>query len=271
MKMSNVLRALRDDGVVSVARRVSSAALPREALRRLGVLEFVDGRLGLEIGGPSQAFGRLGVVPVYLAADRIDNCNFAATTLWEGQIAEGRTFRFSARRPPGEQFIAEATGLDRVASGAYDFLLSSHAIEHCANPLKALAEWSRVLKPGGFLVLIVPHRDGAFDHRRPLSTLAHLVDDYERGVGEDDLTHLDEIIRLHDLSRDPGADDAESFRARALGNADNRSLHHHVFDTALARAMVERAGFEVLRAERPTRMDIFILARTSHGNAGRSQ
>jgi SAM-dependent methyltransferase len=261
MKLANVARALRDDGVVSVARRVWSAAFPRQALRRLGVLAFVDGRLGLEIGGPSQAFGRLGVVPVYLAAERIDNCNFAATTLWEGQIAEGRTFRFNAARPAGEQFIAEATGLGQVAAGAYDFVLSSHAIEHCANPLKALAEWSRVLKAGGLLVLVAPHRDGAFDHRRPLTTLAHLIDDFGQGVGEDDLTHLDEILRLHDLDRDPGGDDVESFRARALRNADNRSLHHHVFDTALARAMVEQAGFEVLRAERPTQMDIVVLAR----------
>jgi SAM-dependent methyltransferase len=173
--------------------------------------------------------------------------------------------RFNARRPPGE-FIAEATGLDQVASATYDFVVSSHAIEHCANPLKALAEWSRVLKPGGLLILVAPHRDGAFDHRRPLSTLAHLVDDFERGVGEDDLTHLDEIIRLHDLGRDPGADDAESFRARALANADNRSLHHHVFDTDLARAMVEQAGFEVLSAERPTQMDIIVLARKNPGN-----
>jgi len=263
MRIANVVRALRDDGVVSVARRVSSAALPRQALRRLGVLESVDGRLGIEIGGPSRAFGPLGVVPVYLAAERIDNCNFAPATLWEGDIAEGRTFRFSARRPPGEQFIAEATGLNGVASATYDFLLSSHAIEHCANPLKALAEWSRVLKPGGLLVLIVPHREATFDHRRPLTTLGHLVDDFEQGVGEDDLTHLDEILRLHDLTRDPGADDAESFRARAQRNADTRSLHHHVFDTALARAMVERAGFEVLRAERPTRMDIVVLARAT--------
>jgi hypothetical protein len=266
MKLANVVRALRDDGPVSVARRVRNAALPRRALRRLGVLAFVDGGLGLEVGGPSPAFGRLGVVPVYLAAARIDNCNFAAATLWEGRIAEGRTFHFNARRPPGEQFIAEATGLDRVASGAYDFLLSSHAIEHCANPLKALAEWSRVLKPGGLLVLVVPHRDGAFDHRRPLSTLDHLIDDFGRDVGEDDLTHLDEILRLHDLGRDPGADDAESFRDRALRNADIRCLHHHVFNTALARAMVEQAGFAVLSAARPTRTDIVVLARTKGGN-----
>ena len=266
MRLANVVQALRDDGPVKVARRVSSAALPRQALRRLGVLEFVEGKLGLEIGGPSQAFGRMGVVPVYLAAERVDNCNFAATTLWEGQIAEGPTFHFNARRPPGEQYIAEATGLEPIASGAYDFVLSSHAIEHCANPLKALAEWSRVLKPGGLLILVAPHRDGAFDHRRPLSTLAHLVDDFERGVGEDDLTHLEEILRLHDLGRDPGADDAESFRARALANAENRSMHHHVFDTDLARAMIERAGFEVLRAERPTQMDIVVLARRNPGN-----
>jgi SAM-dependent methyltransferase len=261
MKLSNVVRALRDDGVVSVARRVSNAALPRQALRRFGALDYVQGKVGLEIGGPSQAFGRLGPFPVYEAAARIDNCNFAADTLWEGQIATGRTFRFNARRALGEQFIAEATRLDGIASGAYDFVLSSHAIEHCANPLRALGEWSRVLKPGGLLALIAPHRDGAFDHRRPLTTLAHLVEDFDRDVGEDDMTHLDEILALHDLSLDPGGDDSLTFKARALRNLDNRCLHHHVFDTALAREMVERAGFLVLSASRPTRMDIVVLAR----------
>jgi SAM-dependent methyltransferase len=261
MKLSNVVLALREDGVVSVARRVCNAALPRQALRRLGALDDVQDKVGLEIGGPSQAFGRLGPFPVYEAAARIDNCNFAADTLWEGQIATGRTFRFNPRRAPGEQFIAEATRLDGIAAASYDFVLSSHAIEHCANPLRALGEWSRVLKPGGLLALISPHRDGAFDHRRALTTLAHLVDDFERGVGEDDMTHLDEILALHDLSLDPGGEDESTFRARALRNADNRCLHHHVFDTALAREMVERAGFSVLSATRPTRMDIVVLAR----------
>jgi hypothetical protein len=48
-----------------------------------------------------------------------------------------------------------------------------------------------------------------------------------------------------------------------LRNADNRCLHHHVFDTALAREMVEQAGFSVLSATRPTRMDIVVLAKSA--------
>jgi SAM-dependent methyltransferase len=263
MKLSNVVRALSDDGVVSVARRASSAAFPRQALRGCGALAFVENKVGLEIGGPSQVFGRMGLFPVYEAAERVDNCNFADATIWEGSVTAGRTFRFNSRRAPGEQFIAEATRLEPIESGAYDFVLSSHAIEHCANPLRALGEWMRVLRPGGLLALVAPHRDGTFDHRRPLTTLAHLIDDFDRSVGEDDTTHLDEILRLHDLSLDPGGGDAATFEARALRNADNRCLHHHVFDTALAREMVERAGFLVLSAERPTRMDIIILARSA--------
>jgi SAM-dependent methyltransferase len=85
---------------------------------------------------------------------------------------------------------------------------SAHVVEHRANPWgRPLAEWRRVVRPGGYVLLIVPHRDGTFDHRRPVTSLEHLLEDAERRTGEDDDTHLDEILRLHDLDRDPGASD----------------------------------------------------------------
>lgn len=260
MRLSNVLRALRDEGVANVAHRVRRASFPRRELRQLGVLTLVEHRTGLEIGGPSPAFGRLGAFPAYRVAARIDNCIFAASTVWEGDVSQGRTFRFNPDRAAGEQFVAEATGLGFAECGTYDFVLSSHAIEHCANPLAALGEWKRVLKPGGLLALIVPHRHATFDHRRPVSTLDHLIEDFENQVDESDLTHLGEILELHDLGRDPGAGGADAFRARAMRNHDNRCLHHHVFDTKLAHAMVDHAGFSVLNARRPTPMDIVVLA-----------
>ena len=91
-----------------------------------------------------------------------------------------------------------------------------------------------MLKPGGALVLVVPARDGAFDHRRPITTMSHLVEDFQANKGEDDLTHLAEVLKLHDLSKDPGVADAGAFRERAERNPEFRSLHHHVFDMRLA-------------------------------------
>jgi len=57
-------------------------------------------------------------------------------------------------------------------------------------------------------------------------------------VGEEDLTHVPEILELHDLSRDEGAGTREQFRQRCLANHVHRALHHHVFDTMAALAKV---------------------------------
>ena len=221
---------------------------------------MVSDGTGIEIGGPSSIFAWGGLIPVYPHARRIDNVNFASKTIWEDATKEGDTFHFYSRKAPGQQFIGEGADLGVIPSGKYDFVLSSHMLEHSANPLRALAEWRRVLKPGGALVLVVPARDGAFDHRRPVTTMSHLVEDFEANKDEDDLTHLEEVLRLHDLSRDPGVTDAGAFRERAERNAEFRSIHHHVFDTRLAVRVVFHAGFEVVAAEPLEPYHIVVLA-----------
>jgi SAM-dependent methyltransferase len=222
---------------------------------------LAEGR-GLEIGGPSQlVFGAGGIVPVYSVAAAIDNCNFAQQTLWEDGLQEGTSFVFNEERPAGRQFIAEATRLEGIADASYDYLLSSHCIEHLANPLQGMVEWRRVLKPGGLLFLVVPHKDGTFDHRRPVTALAHLRQDFEAGTTEADLTHLEEILALHDLAADPGAGSAQAFRERALLNAQNRGLHQHVFDTWLAVDVVDWAQLQIEAVEPLLSMHIVIVAR----------
>lgn len=42
---------------------------------------------------------------------------------------------------------------------SFDFVYSSHLLEHLPDVELALRNWSRVLKPGGFLLLYLPHRD----------------------------------------------------------------------------------------------------------------
>jgi SAM-dependent methyltransferase len=264
---ARAFRVLLWRGPLGTARRAAELAAPSLALRRLRVFRRLGGKTGLEIGGPSILFRNAGLVPAYGVAARIDNCIFADHTVWEGEVAAGDTFRFHSRRAPGRQYIAEAADLGAIASDSYDFLLSSHVIEHSANPLKALGEWRRVLKPGGLLVLIAPRKELIFDHRRPITPFSHLLEDEARGMGEDDLTHLEEILALHDLDRDPEAGGAEKFRARSLANFENRCLHQHVFDTALARQAVVHAGFEVLSAEAATSRDILVLALKPGGAA----
>ena len=53
----------------------------------------------------------------------------------------------------------DATLLPGVPDHAYDFVYASHVLEHLDDPVRALQSWMRVLKPGGFLIVCVPHRD----------------------------------------------------------------------------------------------------------------
>jgi SAM-dependent methyltransferase len=207
------------------------------------------GAKGLEIGGPSAVFSPAqpnGYMPaVYGLAASIDNCNFAASTTWsEGEA--GRTFQYLPDREPGLQYIHDAAALSSIADQSYDFVLASHMLEHVANPLRALEEFHRVLKPRGIALVLVPNRAHTFDHRRPYTTLEHLVADREVGTDERDLTHLEEILELHDLAMDPPAGTPEEFRARCLLNVENRCMHHHVFSIPVLQQALRLTGFRPL-------------------------
>lgn len=212
-------------------------------------MALFSGKRGLEIGGPSRMFGREGAVPVYTQLARLDNCLFSHETIWEGTMNEGACFQYDSRERPGLQFICEATDLREIPHVSYDCVLASHVLEHVANPLSALKEWKRVLGRRGLVLLVLPHKDGTFDWRRPTTTLAHLIDDFHKNVREDDMTHLSEVLDLHDLTKDSGAGSVEHFRQRCLRNYANRAMHHHVFDTATAVAMVNHIGFQIRRVD----------------------
>jgi SAM-dependent methyltransferase len=148
-----------------------------------------------------------------------------------------------------------------MADARYDVVLSSHALEHVANPLKALREWRRVLMEKGVLLVVLPHRDGTFDRRRPVTTIEHMRSDLERDVSESDLTHLPEVLALHDLGRDPEAGSRGRFEARCRDNLKMRCLHHHVFDSRVAAALVADAGFDIQSIEATRPFHIVIVAR----------
>jgi SAM-dependent methyltransferase len=79
------------------------------------------------------------------------------------------------------ELCGESLQVDVVAPGdclpfpdkSYDFVISSHVIEHFWNPIKALREWKRVARK--YIYIICPHRDRTFDRDQPLTTTAELI------------------------------------------------------------------------------------------------
>jgi SAM-dependent methyltransferase len=56
--------------------------------------------------------------------------------------------------------------------GEYDYVFSSHCLEHLADPVGALNHWKTRIKPGGVLFLYLPHPD--MTYWKPQHCLKHL-------------------------------------------------------------------------------------------------
>lgn len=257
------------------------SAFPRRLRRKTSILlqgrarcfeqaiSLVEGKYGLEMGGPtdvfqgwrmpSPCFWRLAPLPIYDKIGLLDNCNFSDATIWG---SHGWTYQFSPLRPLGKVIIAEGTNTGE-ATGTYDFVLSSHNLEHFANPVKALLEWKRITRPEGALILVLPHYKNTFDHRRTPTAVNHMFEDYMNNTTEEDTTHFEEVVRKHDLTLDGflKTGTVEEFRTRCENNLINRSMHHHVFDQMNTRELVERVGLKLLALELSLPYHMIVLAR----------
>lgn len=205
------------------------------------MLPFIEGKIGLEMGGPSSIFKANHLIPVYDRAKAVDSSNFSDKTVWTKE-REREVFGSSLR----DTFVCDATDMSSLKDESYDFVLACHVMEHIANPLKALNQWKRLVKPGGAVLIVLPHKSRTFDIRRPFTTMQHLVDDFEKQTPETDLTHLDEVLKLHDWRRDLGGGGAEQFRARCLENIKNRCIHHHVYSPEVLAQCFRFCGMETV-------------------------
>jgi len=61
------------------------------------------------------------------------------------------------------------------SNNSQDFVLSSHVLEHFYDPIKTIKEWLRVTRPGGYVFMIIPHKERTFDAPRNRTTLSELL------------------------------------------------------------------------------------------------
>lgn len=130
-----------------------------------------------------------------------------------------------------------------------DYVAASHVLEHVANPVAALAEWYRVVRPGGIIYLVVPDRRKTWDHPRPLTTVEHMLGDFLRRTTACDVTHVNEFASLIDWSRfNPATPEAEVRSKRdelarglheTIARGEDINIHFHTFEAANLRALLE--------------------------------
>jgi SAM-dependent methyltransferase len=133
-------------------------------------------------------------------------------------------------------------------SNSLDYVASSHVLEHVANPVAALIEWYRVLRPGGIIYVVVPNRLGTWEYTRKLTGVSHMLADYERGTSAVDPTHIDEFVHEIDWSRyrpevpaEKLAEEKETL-ARGMHEAVRRgeeiNIHFHTFEPSNVKELI---------------------------------
>jgi len=120
--------------------------------------------------------------------------------------------------------VAEADALPMLGAASQDFIIANHLLEHVADPIGALEEWYRLLRPGGVLFLALPDKRVTFDKDRPRTTLDHLIADHRDRGAASRLGHYEEYSRLvHKKTGDAFEQDLTNLLAR------NYSIHFHVW------------------------------------------
>jgi predicted SAM-dependent methyltransferase len=272
MNLLTIPSKLKKNGMLGSARKIHRMFIPYRSQEMSKYLHQFENTRGIEIGGPTGwAFGTKGLIPIYPIIDNLDNVNPRSDNMYHnacaGRISAGHTFRFDERKSAGMQYAAEAADLSMIASDAYDFLLSSHMIEHTSNPIRVFLEWTRIVRSGGFQLIIVPNKELTFDHHRTTTTLQHMIDDFEANRDEDDLSHLNESVELNDYSM--MSFDQETFESRAKNNLETRCIHHHTFTLHSLRQLLEYTKLDILElvAEPPYHLIALVRGRSARPSA----
>ena len=163
--------------------------------------------------------------------------------------------------------VDDGERLDTFDAASQDFVIASHFLEHCEDPIGTLEAHLRVLRPGGILLLALPDRRADVDRRREPTPLSHIVADHERGPESSRAAHYREWASLVDLPL--GNIDADEVETHAAELERRRySIHFHCWTpdefAAQLREVLPRLSVraEVVE-ERENRHEFLVIVRRS--------
>ena len=62
-----------------------------------------------------------------------------------------------------------------------DYIVASHVVEHVPNPIRWFQMLFEILRPGGFIFLVIPDKRFTFDYQRPVTTFGAMLQSFLSG------------------------------------------------------------------------------------------
>ena len=155
------------------------------------IYEIINNKKIIEIGGPS--LHNYWIPKFYDISSEIDILNYSDEnniSLNFGCGLNNKTLNNKCnfiRTNNTEEYILQ--NLNK-----YDVLVTSHVLEHQANPLKQLLLWKKLLKPNGFMIHVLPEKEHTSDKLRKITNFDKILLKFKNNVQEDDISEIDELI-----------------------------------------------------------------------------
>ena len=195
---------------------------------------------GIEFGGPTNLVEKPHYEFQLYNFLVLDGANLSEENYFQGNLEK----EYKYGNKIGKQFNADVTkitDLERI-NKKYDFIFTSHIIEHIANPINALIIWKNILNKHGYLISIVPDYRFSFDRKRKLTKISHILEDFNNNIQEDDVTHISEQLDLHDWS----LGGMKNFKQLAANNFSTRVVHHHTFIKSTLKKLLKVSGYKTV-------------------------
>jgi SAM-dependent methyltransferase len=122
-----------------------------------------------------------------------------------------------------------------VEPESLDFIYSSHVFEHLVNPLGHLELWSRLLRKGGEVLMVVPDYIGSKDFLASASTMESILKEREQGSFAPSMHHYDRYAAARGTPKKARKlfDLKSSIHMHYYSNANMRELLQHVVSAGL--------------------------------------
>ncbi|TMB55814.1 MAG: methyltransferase domain-containing protein [Deltaproteobacteria bacterium] len=135
-----------------------------------------------------------------------------------------------------------------IPDSAVAFCIGNHLLEHARDPIAALEEMLRVVRPGGLVYVSVPDVGNPLDRRRPVTPFEHVLAHHDGTLDRaaDDLLHFEEYT----ASAHTELDDAARADLVARFVEQDYSIHFHTFDEAAFHRLIAHVGASIVEFAR---------------------